>query len=709
MSWKTWYSYACLACGALASTAFAQSPATGESAPLQVPALSLDPFAAGSPKSAFPSATTLAVSQFQASTLTLDAQAPESPELELFKDMPIVVAAGKREQTLRQVPASVSIVTADDIDLFGYRNLADVLRNQRSFYLHTDGLNWFAGTRGFLRPGEWNARMLVLVDGRPTRDVIYGQTNLDQDFVVPMEAVKRVEIIRGPGSALYGGNAVFSTVDVITKTGAEVNGAQIKLQGGTQDTGRASVLLGTVLPGGWDVIGNFTGYTSQGDNHIHYPGVTDAAHNFGNIDNSDYEGVESGWVKARNGDWTIELDTASRYKDNRAATYLTSFVDPGSMHEERGNASVRYDHEVAENQSVHAMAYYGHYRYLQSYRFDDDGNGNPYWYTTQGQSDWLGQEFHYDWQATESLHLLAGADATQALDAQQRDHDTISGSLLDVESSYNAWGLFAEAEYKATSWLTFTGGVRLDDVQRIGLSVSPRFALILTPTVQDTVKLLYGSAFRAPNLYEMYYAAPGTNTPNPSLRPEGCDTYEVVWERQWGDGWSTSVDPYIWTMSHTLGDATLPDNSIQIQNVGASRAYGIEGEIQKKWDNGARLRAYGSLGLADHEGETLTHSPAWIIGAAWSIPVINARTFLSVDPQIVGPMKSDLDQYTNPSFITNVVLTSKDVVKGVDLQLGVYNLFSEFARLPRNDESDHYQPTLDYPHTQFLFSVTLRF
>jgi len=80
-----------------------------------------------------------------------------------------------------------------------------------------------------------------------------------------------------------------------------------------------------------------------------------------------------------------------------------------------------------------------------------------------------------------------------------------------------------------------------------------------------------------------------------------------------------------------------------------------------------------------------------------------------VDPQIVGPMKSDLGQYTNPSFITNVVLTSKDVVKGVDLQLGVYNLFSEFARLPRNDESDHYQPTLNYPHTQFLFSVTWRF
>ena len=60
---------------------------------------------------------------------------------------------------------------------------------------------------------------MVLVDGRPTREVIYSQTHLDRDFVVPMEAVKRVEVVRGPGSALYGSNAVFGVVDVVTKDG----------------------------------------------------------------------------------------------------------------------------------------------------------------------------------------------------------------------------------------------------------------------------------------------------------------------------------------------------------------------------------------------------------------------------------------------------------------------------------------------------------
>ncbi len=148
----------------------------------------------------------------------------DAPELELYQDLPIVVAAGKREQTQRDAAASVSVVTQDDIQLFGYRSLADVLRSQRGFYLNTDGLNWFAGVRGFLRPGEWNARLLVLVDGRPTREIIFDQTHLDQDFVVPMEAVQRVEVIRGPGSALYGSDAVFGVVDVVTKDGADING-----------------------------------------------------------------------------------------------------------------------------------------------------------------------------------------------------------------------------------------------------------------------------------------------------------------------------------------------------------------------------------------------------------------------------------------------------------------------------------------------------
>jgi len=633
----------------------------------------------------------------------------DSPELMLYKDMPVVVAAGKRVQTQRQAPASVSVVTADDIDIFGYRSLAEVLRNQRSFYMYSDGLNWFGGTRGFMRPSEWNARMMVQVDGRPTREVIFGQSHLDQDFVVPLEAVDHIEIVRGPGSALYGSNAVFSVIDVVTKNGSDINGAQVKLSGGTQDTGRANVLLGTTLKDGWDVLADFSGYTSQGDNHIRYDSINDAAYNFGNIDHSDYEGVESGFVKARKGDFTLELDLESRDKDNRTARYLASWFNPGAMQEDRANMTARFDHDIADNQSIHAMVYYGYYRYSQSWMYDDDGSGNPYFYTSAAVDHWVGEELHYDWQVTDQVHLLAGADATQSLYAQQRDDDTIHGEVLNVKSAYRQWGLFAEGEYKATEWLSLTAGIRMDDIEGRGTSFSPRLAAVFTPTTKDTIKALYGRAFRAPNLYELYYSSPGQNDPNPRLTPEICDTYELVWEHQYHDGWRTSAGPYLWEMAHAMQSVTDASGAAQTQNGGTAQAYGFEAEVQKKWDSGARLRAYGTVTRAADQAGTLAQSPAWILGTAVAIPIINKRTFLALDPQIVGPQKSDLGDYVGPTFITNIVLTSRNVVKNLDLQAGLYNIFGNYARLPHTSAADQVQPTENYPHMQLMLSATYRF
>ena len=642
---------------------------------------------------------------------TPSAQAPngESPELMLFQEMPVIVAAGKREQTQTEAAASVSVVTADDINFFGYRNLADILGNQRSFYLHTDGLNWFAGVRGFLRPGEWNARLLVTVDGRPTDEQIYGQTHLDQDFVVPIEAMKQVEIVRGPGSSLYGTNAIFGVVNVVTKDGADINGLQARVQGGTDYTARGSLLFGTVLPGDWDIVAAVSGFTSNGNSDIHFDDVHDAAHNFGFIKNSDYEAAEAVFLKIRKNEFTATFDYENRQRDNRDATYLASWFNPGSMNEQRGNLTLRWDHEIKPGSSLHALAYYSNYYYSQLIPYDALSSAQADLYTTTGRDHWVGGEIYYDWQATDRFHLLTGVEGSQTLVAKQYDHDTLSGTVLDVPSSTNDIGLFAEGEYKAAPWLTLTAGLRMDQVQRIGLEFSPRFAAVFTPNDRDVFKLLYGRAFRRPNLYELLYNDPGANSPNPALHPEVADTYEAVWERQYDRGLRTILDGFVWQMHNTMVNTQLPDGSLQTQNGGTATAWGFEPEVQKQWQQGTSLRAYGTFTWATQEGHELTLSPHWIVGGALKVPVFNKRLWVAVTPQFVGEMKSDLGTYTHPTFITNVVLTSNDIIKGWDLQAGVYNLFAHSARLPRDGPFDQFQPTLNWPDTLFLFSVTRRF
>jgi iron complex outermembrane receptor protein len=633
----------------------------------------------------------------------------DAPELMLYKDMPVILVAGKREQTQREAPASVSVVTAEDIDLYGFKSLADVLRTQRGFYLNYDGLNWFAGVRGFLRPDEWNARILVLVDGRPTRELIYDQTHLDQDFVVPMEAVERVEIIRGPGSSLYGPDAVFGVINVVTKQGSDVNGVQVKAGGGTKDSGRINTLMGFDTKNGWDILADLSGSTSPGDKDIQFDDITSPALNYGHIINSDYEGVYSGFFKATKDEFTATGDFESRQKSNRDATYDVSWFDPGAMNEQRTNVTFKFDHEVEADQHLRAMAYYGDYRYRQYYQYDDSTGAPEELYNTTAYDNWVGEEVDYDWQVTRQLHLLAGVDGTQAISTVQLDYDTVNGIDVDQKPSYNDAGVFVDGEYKVTRWMDITLGGRMDQIQRIGTTISPRAAVVLTPTKGDTFKLLYGRAFRPPNLYEMFYSSPGSDTPNPNLNPEICDTYEIDWDHQFTDGWHTTLDGYIWRLQDAIEGVALANGSEEFQNVGTDWARGVEAEVDKRWGSGAQFRAYGSVDRADQDGDTLTHSPQWIVGTSFAIPVINSRTFLSIAPQIVAGMKSDLEVYTKPTYITNIVLTSHNVMQNLDMQVGVYNLFGNYARLPQDNQFDQVQPTLRYPYPELMGSVTYKF
>lgn len=633
--------------------------------------------------------------------------------LEELMQVDTVVTAGRHEQTVRQAAASVSVVTSDEIDLMGYRNLADLIRNQRSFFLHTDGLNWFVGVRGFLRPGEWNARLLMLVDGRPTRENIYGQTHFEQDFPLPIEAYKRVEIVRGPASALYGTNAVFGVVNAITKDGADVDGAYVRVQGGMHDTARVLAMYGLKTRDGLDLLAGASGFTTQGEDSIHYDGVTDPQMNFGTIEGFDGERTFSGFVKAKYGDVTLMVNHADRDRENRSATYSASFFSPGVMRELRTDVTLTLDHEISATQRLHAMVYYGRYFYDQDlgYAIDPSVGPQTYSYFSEADDDWLGQEIHYDWQVTPKLRLLVGAEATEALSTRQHDHDDF-GFDIDVRRSYYSWGTFGEASWQVFDRLTLVAGGRYDYVNDVGGQVSPRAAAIVNLTSADTLKLLYGRAFRAPNLFERAYETPNAYAANPGLKSEVVDTYELIWEREFKSGWRTSVGGFLWRMSDSMNQVTLDDGRLQTQNDGTVEARGVELELSRRWESGGSLRTYATYTRTeDAAGDRLQFSPEWTAGVAMTVPVIGRHTFLSIDSQAVGPMRGDVGDSTDPSFVTNVVLTSRRFlgVEHLELQAGVYNLFSQDARLPSEGGYVHVQPSLNWPEPRAMVGLTYRF
>jgi iron complex outermembrane receptor protein len=134
-----------------------------------------------------------------------------------------VYGASMHLQPSGDAPSSVTVITAAEIQEHGYRTLADILRTVRSFYVTYDRNYSSIGVRGFARPGDYNTRILLLVDGHRMNDDVYDEAMIGTEFPIDIEMIKRIEIIRGPASSLYGSNALFAVINVITRHGQDVS------------------------------------------------------------------------------------------------------------------------------------------------------------------------------------------------------------------------------------------------------------------------------------------------------------------------------------------------------------------------------------------------------------------------------------------------------------------------------------------------------
>ncbi len=195
-----------------------------------------------------------------------DAQQPSpglpGDETVLFQDLSRVVGASRYEQDTREAPASITIVTAEDIRRYGYRTLADVLANVRGFVVNYDRNYSYVGVRGFAVPGDYNSRILPLVNGHRLNDDVYDSGLIGTEEVVDLSLVDRVEIIRGPSSSLYGTSALFGIVNIVTRQARWVNGVKLSGEAASYGSGKGAATFGRkfgsgtellLFPRSWDV------------------------------------------------------------------------------------------------------------------------------------------------------------------------------------------------------------------------------------------------------------------------------------------------------------------------------------------------------------------------------------------------------------------------------------------------------------------------
>lgn len=145
-----------------------------------------------------------------------------------------VVSASKFAQKASEAPSAVRVVTAEGIRLHGWATLNEALTSLPGIYANDDRVYSFLGARGLLKPGDLNTRFLLLADGEPMNDHIYEQAFFGDEFPLDLALVKSIEYVPGPGSSIYGANAMFGAINVITKKVEDIARAEVAARLDTQ-------------------------------------------------------------------------------------------------------------------------------------------------------------------------------------------------------------------------------------------------------------------------------------------------------------------------------------------------------------------------------------------------------------------------------------------------------------------------------------------
>jgi iron complex outermembrane receptor protein len=282
---------------------------------------------------------------------------------------------------------------------------------------------------------------------------------------------------------------------------------------------------------------------------------------------------------------------------------------------------------------------------------------------------------------------------------------------LDEKNDSGNWGVYIQDEFSILKNLILNAGFRHDQYSTFGGTNNPRMALIYNPFEKTIFKLLYGRAFRPPNVYELFYSDSGyTTKSNPDLEPETIRTYEIVYEQYLGRHFSATTSLFHSKIKNLISQVIDPSDSLLVfRNIEEVKAKGIEFGMGGKWPNGLEGQvSYSFTKTKDLEtGELLTNSPKHLAKFNLIFPLMRDKIFMGMEEQFTGNRKTLAGRKADSFFITNLTLFSQNLIKGLEISASVYNLFNRKYSDPGNIE--HLQDLLKQDGQSFRFKLTYRF
>ncbi|MCR4289290.1 MAG: TonB-dependent receptor [Candidatus Scalindua sp.] len=645
----------------------------------------------------------------------------------IFSEEEIVVSALKRPRAVSKSPAIMTVITSKQIKQMGFRTLIDVLRIVPGFYISMDetGEREIA-VRGVL--DDASQKIKVLIDGHSINDAWRGGAMWNFDDL-PVENIRKIEVIRGPGSALYGQNAFLAVVNIITKDTEDIDGFQVTTSGGSFSTQNYNLLFGREF-GDLKISGFLDYFDTQGfskkiEQDVLYP-------------NSYSKSPGQSQNRKEKTDLNLKLsynnlEAKVQYMKKRRKDYIgvnDALNDESILKDTYIFSEFAYKLQLGERLNITPKVYYDQYNYDPFFEQRPDGfidsNGRLHPDGMKGQLRFKQRTIGFDNQV--NYKVFEGNELTFGFQYEwihqgdihyETNFNPVTFATLPLVTDFSSdlpftrratrhiYAFYLQDEWNITKDIDLTVGVRYDRFTRFEGTTNPRVGLIWRFIEDAHLKLLFATAFKAPSFQEMFLTNNGVKIGNPDLDPEKINTFEAGL----GYNFTSHIRASMNYFYNRIRDKIIIDTGSpkKFQNSGGARIQGVEAEF--KADFGNDNYVFANYTYQDAEDtrnrnrlpDVPVHNGNIGINIAfWKYANANLTTLLS------GPRpREDGDTRRNipAQALVNMTLIGKNFIDNLEVRGSVFNLFDKSYDDPAPQNT---VPT-DYPQQGRSFVVELRF
>lgn len=639
-----------------------------------------------------------------------------------------VTSASKHEQEIGQAPAFVTVITDKAIEAFNYRNVADALRSVPGLWITSDRYLFQLGIRGVAVHGDWNSRILFLLNGHTLNEQWCGTANLDELMGIDMSNVKRIEVVKGPGSSLYGSNAFFGVINVVTKDAESTEGPHLVTRF-TDKVNRAdgTFSFGRKLSDDFKLLFSGSVSNAQGD-RLFFPEYRDLEEServaleekgyskyFLSLDKltggytskTDFLKSYSLFLDLRFRNWSLLSKLSDRGKGVPSGYYGSVFNTDKNRIVERFNLlELKYQKPFYDKHKFMGRVYYDDYYYadwiLYDYFSDPEMEyenppylPGPVW-MDKGTDKFWGTELQFDFHFASNQNLILGGEfqdhkVEQHSGETDKSEKRIENDVIPQKyrsSEESIFNLYAQNEYRPIKELNLVLGLHHNKNTLCRGRVTPKLGILFSPKEKTTFKLLYSEGFRAPTIYERNFDDATYFIGNNKLVPEVVKSYEFVFEKYmpWArivtslyvnEATKIMTQESVDSLDPAYPGGSYEEEVFQYRNKEKLEAKGVEFSIERSLNErwGGFFNLSYSLTKDTQTGLRLIDSPEILSNLSMNYQWIKNRFSNALELQYVDKREAYDGQIAGSYLCTNLSFVLKKMTGLFDLSFFIRNLF----------------------------------